>query len=145
VTDAAAPEAPPKSVHAVVVVTQLDAPTQRALQFAEAMRTRSLVALNVCLDAAESRVLLDAWARRRIDVPLTSVYPMRGDADPVLRYVDRLRRDDPDGVVMVVLPVVAAARWRQRLLHRLPDPTLGRRLSRLDRVMVAKVPWQLRL
>ena len=142
-TEALEHEAQPKGVHAVVVVTRFDAPTQRALLFAEAMGVRSLVALNVCVDATETRVLIEQWARRRIDVPLTSVHRMGQDADPVLRYVHSLRHDHPDGIVLVVLPVVAAARWRQRLLHRLPDPTLGRRLSRLDGVMIAEVPWQL--
>jgi hypothetical protein len=138
-------ESQPDHIHVVVVVTELDAPTQRALQFAEAFRPRSLVALNVCTDLTQTTGLIKQWASRRMDIPLKSVYPMDDDTDPVLHYVDRVRREHPAGVVMVVLPVVAVTGWWQRQLHRLPDPTLARRLSRMDRVMIAEVPWQLGL
>ena len=139
-------ESPPDHIHAVVVVTEFDGPTQRALQVAQAFRPRSLVALSVCTDVRETTGLIEQWASRRIDLPLKTVYAMDDDTtDPVADYVDRVCREHPAGVVMVVLPVVAVSTWWQGLLHRLPDPTLARRLSRLDRVMVAEVPWQLDL
>lgn len=137
-------EPEPDHIHAVVVVAKLDAPTQRALQFAEAFRPRSLVALNVCADPSQTAGLIRQWASRLIDIPLRSEYPTDDAADPVLRHVDRVRAEHPAGVVMVVLPVVVVTRWWQRPLHRQPDPTLARRLSRTERVMITEVPWQLR-
>lgn len=128
----------PRSLHAVAVVTQLDAPTQRALLFAEALRPRTLVALNVCVDGRQTNELIAQWARRRIDIPLTSVYA--AGRDPVVEYVDGLRQQHPAEVVMVVLPVVAVPRWWQRPLHRPSDPSLHRRLARFDRVMITEVP-----
>ena len=145
-TDPLEHAARPNHIHAVVVVTELDGPTQRALQFAQAFRPRSLVVLNVCTDVRETTGLIEQWASRRIDLPLKAVYAVNDDTtDPVLDHVDSVCREHPAGVVMVVLPVVAVSRWWQGLLHRLPDPTLARRLSRMDRVMIAEVPWQLDL
>lgn len=138
------PETQPDHLHVVVVVSDFDAPARRALRFAETHRPRSLVVLNVCTDSKRTAALIEDWASRRIDIPLKCAQPMAGDRDPVVNYVDMLRHKDPAAVVMVVLPVVAVARWWQRPLHRLEDPTLPRRLSSLDRVLVAEVPWQLR-
>lgn len=135
----------PDHLHAVVVVTEFDAPAQRALLFAEAFRPRSLVALSVCTDARQATGLIKQWATRRIDIELKCVDAMYDATDPVVDYVDGVRRKHPNGVVMVVLPVVAVTRWWQRPLHRLPDPTLARRLSHMNRVMIAEVPWQLGL
>ena len=142
--DVVEPGAQPDHLHVVVVISDFDAPARRALRFAEAYRPRSLVVLNVCTGANRTAALIEAWASRRIDVPLTCAQPMAEDPDPVVTYVDRRRRKDPAAVVMVVLPIVAVARWWQRPLHRLEDPTLPRRLSSLDRVLIAEVPWQIR-
>jgi len=130
-------------VHAVALVTQYDAPTRRALKFAEALEPGSLVALNVCTEVAGTNELIAQWARRLIDIPLRCAYPL-GD-DPVLEFVDSLRREHPDDAVVVVVPVVAVPHWWQHPLHRPPDPTITRRLAGLDRVMIAEVPWQLGL
>jgi hypothetical protein len=138
------PAAQPDHLRVVVVISDFDAPARRALRFAEAHRPRSLVALNVCTDAKRTAALIQAWASRRIDVPLQCAQPMADDPDPAVSYVDGVRRKDPAAVVMVVLPIIAVPRWWQRSLHRLEDPTLPRRLSRLDRVLIAAVPWQLR-
>lgn len=142
--DVLQPGAQPNHLHVVMVISDFDAAARKALQFAEAHRPRSLVVLNVCTNAKRTAALIEAWANRRIDVPLKCAQAMADDPDPAVSYVDRLRRKDPAAIVMVVLPVVAAPRWWQRPLHRLEDPTLPRRLSFLDRVLIAEVPWQLR-
>lgn len=142
--DVLEPGAQPNHLHVVMVISDFDAPARKALRCAEAHRPRSLVVLNVCTNAKRTAALMEAWASNRIDVPLKCAQPMADDRDPVVTYVDRLRRKDPAAAVMVVLPVVAAPHWWQRPLHRLEDPELPRRLSALDRVVVAEVPWQLR-
>jgi hypothetical protein len=142
--DVLEPGAQPDHLLVVLVISDFDAIARRALRFAEAHRPRSLVVLNVCTDNERTAALIEAWASRRIDVPLKCAQPMADDPDPVVNYVDRLRQKDPAAVVMVVLPVVAAPRWWQRPLHRLEDPTLPRRLSSMDRVLIAEVAWQLR-
>lgn len=142
--DALEPGPEPDHLHVVVVISDFDATVRRALRFAGAHHPRSLVVLNVCTDTQRTAALIAAWASFQIDVPLKCAQPMADDRDPVVSYVDRLRRRDPAAVVMVVLPVIAAPRWWQRPLHRKEDPTLPQRLSRMDRVVLAEVPWQLR-
>lgn len=136
------PSAEPDHLHIILVVSDFDASVRRALRFAEAHHPRSLVALNACTDGRRTDALVKEWASRRIDVPLHCAQPTSEDPDPVVNYVDTLRCRDPASVVMVVFPAIAVARGWQRSLHRLDDPTLARRLSRLDRVLIAEVPWQ---
>lgn len=131
------------ALHAVVVVGEYDAPAQRALQYAAALRPSSLVALNVCTDRAQTARLIQQWARHRLDTPLQSVLAADEHHDPVLDHVERVCREHPADLVAVVLPIVATSHWWQRALHRPPDPSLPRRLAPLSRVMVTEVPWQL--
>lgn len=133
----------PEQLHVVVVLHTLDKAALRALSFAEAHRPRSLVALHVCTDTKRTAALMEAWARRGIDLPLTCSQPTPEDRDPILSRVVALLESDPAGMVMVVLPVIATAHRWQRPLHRYEDPSLRRRLSFLDRVLIAEVPWQL--
>ena len=60
----------PSRVRAVIVVSGINKPTVRAVNFARASRPSSIEAVTVSVDADETRVLLDAWYAEGLDVPL---------------------------------------------------------------------------
>ncbi|GGV27902.1 DNA-binding protein [Streptomyces griseoflavus] len=148
--EVAAPEEPsddmvrPSRVHSVVLVSRIHRPTLRALAYAKLMRSDSLEALSVNVDAAETRALHEEWERRGIEVPLKVLdSPYREVTRPVIEYVKNLRRESPRDVVSVFIPEYVVGHWYEQLLHNQSALRLKGRLLFTPGVMVTSVPYQL--
>jgi hypothetical protein len=130
----------PARIHVVVLVSNLRAPTLRALAFAQATSPASLVALQVVAD--DDDPLAREWVERGVPVRLVLVEsPFRETVRPVVQYVRRLRREQPGDVVSVVIPeYVVASPW-QHLLHNQTALRLKARLLFEPSVAVTSVPW----
>ncbi|MET8576118.1 APC family permease [Streptomyces sp. NPDC005012] len=146
----AAPEEPgdesrrPSRVHSVVLVSKVHKPALRALSYARMMRSDTLEALTVNVDAAETRELRAEWDRRRIGVPLKVLdSPYREVTRPVVEYVKNLRRESPRDVVSVYIPEYVVGHWYEQLLHNQSALRLKGRLLFQPGVMVTSVPYQL--
>jgi hypothetical protein len=137
---AAAGIAQPGRIHAVVLVSNLLAPTLQALAFAEALHPHSLVAVTVSDDLDDPLAL--EWEDRQVPVPLVMIEsPYRETVRPVLRYVRHLRREHPGDVVSVIIPEYVVGRWWQHLLHNQTALRLKSRLLFEPAVTVTSVPW----
>jgi amino acid transporter len=135
----------PSRNHAVVLVSQLHAPTLRALAYAKATRPSDLIALTVAVDEGADRELMAEWDARDLDIPLTVVAsPFREVTRPVLEYVKNIRRDSPRDVVTVFIPEYVVGHWWEHLLHNQSALRLKGRLLYQPGVMVTSVPYQLR-
>ncbi|MFE9923786.1 APC family permease [Streptomyces sp. NPDC005774] len=148
--EVAAPEGPsadmvrPSRVHSIVLVSRIHRPTLRALAYAKLMRSDSLEALSVNVDAAETRALHAEWERRGIEVPLKVLdSPYREVTRPVIEYVKNLRKESPRDVVSVFIPEYVVGRWYEQLLHNQSALRLKARLLFTPGVMVTSVPYQL--
>ncbi|MVO90478.1 amino acid permease [Streptomyces sp. p1417] len=146
----AAPEGPsddnvrPSRVHSIVLVSKIHKPTLRALAYAKLMRTDTLEALSVNVDAAETKALRDEWERRNISVPLKVLdSPYREVTRPVIEYVKSLRRESPRDAVSVIIPEYVVGHWYEHLLHNQSALRLKGRLLFTPGVMVTSVPYQL--
>ncbi|GEN78966.1 hypothetical protein AFE02nite_07000 [Actinotalea fermentans] len=134
----------PSRVHAVVLVSRLNAPTLRALAYARATRPSTLVALTVSTDRDDTERLADEWERRGVPVPLTVVAsPYRDVIRPAVDFVSDLRRQGPRDVVAVYVPEFVLDRWWEHLLHNQTALRLKARLLFLPGVMATSVPWRL--
>jgi hypothetical protein len=134
----------PSRNHAIVLVSQLHAPTLRALAYAKATRPSDLIALTVAVDEGTDRQLQADWDARQVDVPLTIVSsPYREVTRPVLDYIRRIRRDSPRDVVTVFIPEYVVGHWWEHLLHNQSPLRLKGRLLYEPGVMVTSVPYQL--
>jgi amino acid transporter len=132
--------AQPGRIHAVVLVSNLLAPTLQALAFAEALHPHSLVAVTVSDDPDDP--LAREWEDRQVPVPLVVIEsPYRETVRPVLRYVRHLRREHPGDVVSVIIPEYVVGRWWQHLLHNQTALRLKSRLLFEPAVTVTSVPW----
>jgi hypothetical protein len=130
----------PARIHVVVLVSNLLAPTLRALAFASATAPASLVALKVV--AGDDDPLAREWEERGVPVPLVLVEsPFRETVRPVLAYVRRLRREQPGDVISVVIPEYVVAHWWQHVLHNQTALRLKTRLLFEPSVAVTSVPW----
>jgi amino acid transporter len=133
----------PARVHAVVLVSNLLAPTLRALAFAEATRPASLVAVKVSAEDAPDALPAE-WEDRHVPVPLIVIEsPYRETVRPVVRYVRHLRREHPGDVISIVIPEYVVDHWWQQLLHNQTALRLKARLRSEPAVTITSVPWQL--
>jgi hypothetical protein len=132
----------PARIHAVVLVSNLLAPTLRALAFARATAPASLVALKVTDDPDDP--LPAEWEERGVPVRLVLVEsPFRETVGPVISYVRQLRREQPGDVVSVIIPEYVVAHWWQHALHNQTAWRLKARLLFEPSVAVTSVPWVL--
>lgn len=135
----------PSRVHAVVLVTQVNKPTVRALEFAKATRPSSLAAVMVAVDDDESASLREHWASLDLEVPLKVISsPYREITEPFLEYVRRLRSGNPRDIVSVYIPEYVVGHWWEQVLHNQTALMIRTRLHFLNNVMVTSVPYQLR-
>ncbi len=134
----------PSRNHAVVLVSNLQLPTLRALSYARATRPDVLEALTVNVDDVETRKLTHSWEDSDINVPLKVVAsPYREVTGPVLEYVKRISKEAPRTVVTVFIPEYVVGHWWEGLLHNQSALRLKTRLLFMPNVMVTSVPWQL--
>jgi hypothetical protein len=134
----------PSGVHAIVLVSKIHKPTLRALSYAKLMRGRSLEALSVNVDPAETRELRADWERWGLDVPLKVLdSPYREITRPVIDYVKELRRSSPGDVISIYIPEYVVGHWYEHLLHNQSALRLKGRLLFTPGVMVTSVPYQL--
>jgi amino acid transporter len=140
---AAAGVALPGRIHALVLVSNLLAPTLRALAYAQATAPDTLRAVTVAADD-DAEALPAQWARRGIPVGLVVVEsPYRETVRPLLRYVRHLRREHPGDVIAIVIPEYVVEHWWQALLHNQTALRLKSRLIFEPAVTVTSVPWVL--
>ena len=133
----------PTRVHTVVLVSNLFAPTLRALAFAQASHPATLRAVKVAAEDVDDP-LPELWKRRAIPAPLVVIEsPYRETVRPVLRYVRQLRREHPGDVISIVIPEYVVAHWWEHLLHNQTALRLKGRLRFERSVTVTSVPWVL--
>ena len=134
----------PSRVHAVVLVSDVNRPTVRALEFARATRPGTLQAVTVGIEAEQSERLIAEWDHEDLDVPLTVIdSPYRQVTQPFLDYVRKLCSDNPRDIVSVYVPEVVVRHWWEQFLHNQTTLVIKTRLTFMPGVMVTSVPYQL--
>ncbi len=134
----------PSRNHAVVLVSNMQLPTLRALAYARATRPDVLEALTVNVDDAETRALTADWEDSDVSVPLKVVAsPYREVTGPVVDYIKRISKEAPRTVVTVFIPEYVVGHWWEGLLHNQSALRLKTRLLFIPNVMMTSVPWQL--
>jgi len=134
----------PSRNHAVVLVSNLQLPTLRALAYARATRPDVLEALTVNVDDEETRKLNAEWGDSDMNVPLKTVAsPYREITGPVVQYIKRISKESPRTVVTVFIPEYVVGHWWEQLLHNQSALRLKTRLLFIPNVMMTSVPWQL--
>jgi hypothetical protein len=131
----------PAQVHAVVLVSNLLAPTLRALAFAQAAAPASIRAVKVAVEGADDP-LPSEWEQLGVPVPLVVIEsPYRETVRPVQLYVRQLRRDYPGDAISIIIPEYVVGHWWHNLLHNQTALRLKARLLFEPWVTVTSVPW----
>lgn len=133
----------PGQIHAVVLVSDLRAPTLRALAFAQATEPATLRAVTVSAGDGDDP-LPGEWEQRGVPISLVVIEsPYRETVRPLRQYVRQLRREHPGDVISIVIPEYVVRHWWQNLLHNQTALRLKARLIFEPSVTVTSVPWVL--
>lgn len=131
----------PSRVHAVVLISRLNAPALQALAYARATRPSSLIGLHVDLDPDETDRLQQQWIARGIPAPLVTVAsPFRDVTGPVVDHVRGTSRESRRDIIAVFVPEYVVRRWWEHVLHNQSALRLKTRLLFLPGVIVISVP-----
>ncbi len=134
----------PSRVHAVVLISRLNAPALQAVAYARATRPSTLVGLHVLVNPEATAALERQWLEREIPAPLKTVAsPFRDVTGPVIDYVRGLHRDGPRDIVAVFVPEYVVRHWWEHVLHNQSALRLKTRLLFVPGVIVTSVPLQL--
>jgi hypothetical protein len=131
----------PSRVHAIVLVSRLNAPALQALAYARATRPDTLEGLHVDLDRADSLRLEREWLERGIPVRLVvAASPYRDVTGPILEHIGQVRRSSERDIVVVFVPEYVVRHWWEHLLHNQSALRLKTRLLFMPGVIVTSVP-----
>lgn len=141
--DGALKALPPRT-RAVVVVSDINKPTMRAIAFARATRPNFLTAVAIAVDEDQSTHVQKQWDELKLPIRLTILdSPYRELIRPIMNYIAQLHAKSPDDLITVYVPQYIVGRWWEQLLHNQTLLGLRKRLLFLPNVQVVTVPWRL--
>jgi hypothetical protein len=127
----------------VVPIAGINRASMRALAFARSISPKPL-ALHVIFDLSEAEELKKDWEECCNGAELVLLEsPYRSFSEPLLAYVDAIRRHDPDAYVTVVIPEYLPAHWWQHILHNQTALRLKGALLFRHNIVVIDVPYHL--
>jgi amino acid transporter len=110
---------PPKRLHnkVVILVQGLHAGTLRFLEYARSL-SKDCEALYIEIEPQWTKSVEDEWKKYVPDVPLVVVRsPYRSLVRPIMHYLDKLHKQDPDQIVTVIVGEFVSEKWWHGLLH----------------------------
>ena len=97
-----------------------------------------------CGSCAATAALRDQWPTWGQEVQLAVLEsPYRSLLEPLLAYIERLRREDPSSYITVILPEFVPRRLWQHLLHNQHALLIKGALLFKPNVVVTSVPFHL--
>ena len=136
---------PLRGVEAIVLVSEVTAPTLRAVQYACTICPGAARALHVEIEPEQRARVEEAWARHRVQVPLEVVEsPYRDLTATVLKHLGREAQRAPQGTLInVIIPEFVVTSPGGKLLHNQAALWIRSALYGDPRVAVTSVPWVL--
>ncbi|HYM00026.1 MAG TPA: amino acid permease [Blastocatellia bacterium] len=138
----------------VVPIAELNAISEKALRFAIRL-SDDVIALHVHRDGEDDSRLCKLWAED-IESPVRKCgfsqprleiipSPYRQFIKPISAYVDKLRSENPERLIAVIVPNLIETRWYEHLMHNHRAEWLKAELTRRAdrRVVVINIPWYL--
>jgi amino acid transporter len=129
--------------HVLVLVPDIHRGVIPALQYARSL-SNDAKAIHVSIDPAREVRLRKRWTEYSRGVPLAVLpSPYRSLVDPVLAYVDRMQKMEPNSMITLVVPEFVPTGWWPKLLHGQAALVLSMRLRFKPGVVVIGVPYHI--
>ena len=137
------PEVPGRHV-VLVPIGGIQRAVVKALQYARTL-SPDVRAVYVEMDPAGTEALRRQWPEWGQGVELAVLAsPYRSLLEPLLDYIEELRRDDPSTYITVILPEFVPQRLWQHLLHNQHALLIKGALLFKPNTVVTSVPFHLR-
>jgi hypothetical protein len=114
-----------------------------------------VTALHVSTEEADKKSLKKLW-KEKVELPAKAAgsavpslemvdSPYRRLYQPILDFVDKVKKEKPDRLIAVVIPELVEPHWYEYLLHTLHSARLRALLyhERDQRTVVINAPWYL--
>ncbi|MFZ3091433.1 MAG: APC family permease [Nitrospirota bacterium] len=104
--------------HSVIVpVSDIQQAIINAIKYAKSL-SDDVTAVYVCIDPIKAEKIKAKWDPYCMGVPLHILdSPYRSVTEPLIDYIDEVRKRYKDGVITVVLPEFVPSKWWHHLLH----------------------------
>ncbi len=134
-----------RRVEAIVLISEVTAPTLRAVRYACSVCPNAVRALHVEIEPEQRARVEAAWAQQEVTVPLEVVEsPYRNLTSAVVEYLERTARRAEAGTLLnVVIPEFVVTSPVGKLLHNQSALWIRAALYAQPRVAVTSVPWVL--
>jgi amino acid transporter len=130
--------------HAIVLVSRVQKPVLKALDYAIAARHQSIEAVHVSIDDDAADKLDLEWAAQNIKVPLHILEsPYRDISAPLIQYLKARRKKHGAEVITIYTPQFIVGHWWENLLHNHKARRIRHKLMLVHGVVIALVPWLL--
>jgi hypothetical protein len=130
--------------HAIVLVSRVQKPVLKALDYAIAARHRSIEAVHVAIDDDAADRLDLEWAAQNIKVPLHIIEsPYRDISAPLIQYLKARRKKHGAEVITIYTPQFIVGHWWEAPLHNHKARRIRHKLMLVHGVVIALVPWLL--
>lgn len=131
--------------HTVVVpISGIHRGVVNALQYARSIASDRVQAVYVDFEEEATASLKDKWERWGAGVQLVVLpSPYRELTRPLLRHIHRLKRENSDDIITIVVPEFIPARWWQHFLHNQSSLLLKGSLLFKKGVIVTSIPYHL--
>ncbi len=130
--------------HAIVLVSRVQKPVLKALDYAIAARHQSIEAVHVSIDDDAADKLDLEWAAQNIKVPLHILEsPYRDISAPLIQYLKARRKKHGAEVITIYTPQFIVGHWWENLLHNHKARRIRHKLMLMHGVVIALVPWLL--
>ncbi|WP_243408944.1 APC family permease [Microbacterium sp. TPD7012] len=129
---------------AIVMVSKLQKPVAKAVDYAVAAKHGKTIAVHVAVDADAATELQKQWADHLMPIPLVILEsPYRSFAQPVTQFIKQYRAKHGSSVVTVYLPQYIVGHWWESFLHNRRARRLANQLMLVHGVSITLVPWLL--
>ena len=129
---------------AIVLVSHLQKPVVKAVDYAVAAKHGKTIAVHVAVDADAATDLQKQWADHLMPIPLVILEsPYRSFAQPVTQFIKQYRAKHGSSVVTVYLPQYIVGHWWETFLHNRRARRLANQLMLVHGVSITLVPWLL--
>ncbi|MBI5958693.1 MAG: APC family permease [Chloroflexi bacterium] len=130
-------------VQTVILVDDVHAETVRLVNFAKSL-DHPWHAVHIAVNPNKVDSILDKWQKRVGEGDLVFIpSPYRLLAEPLRQYVEELQAKKPGSFVHVIMGHLAMDTFWEQALHQNSAVIFNLALSRMDRVVVTSVPYQI--
>lgn len=130
-------------VQVIILVDDVHAETVRLVNYAKSLQ-HPWRAVHIGVNPEKAAKIRQKWQERIGEGELIIIdSPYRHLAEPVKEYVEKILEEDPDTFVNVIMGHLAMDTYWEQALHQNTAFIFNFALSRLDRVVVTQVPYQI--